>query len=278
MLRMAPELIIGPLLVGAATLAARRWGVRVAGVVSALPAVVGPVLLITATQRGAAFAGQAADGTLLGLVGLSGFVAAYAQIAIRAHWGISLLTGWICAAVISVSLGWLAAGGGVLRGLVAAVLSLLLAHRTMPRAPVDFRPDPPGWNGVIVRMAVTAGLVGLLATVAVLVGPLLGGMLAALPLLASVLAVFTHRRAGAPAAVALLRGMLAGMTGFAGFCAVVGGLIVPMGPAWAFTVAALTAIGLQLLVLAPHEVLLLLRFMSARPGHGPGSAGAGQAG
>src|SRR6185295_3110480 len=39
------ELVVAPALVGAATLAARRWGQRTGGLVSAFPAIVGPVLL-----------------------------------------------------------------------------------------------------------------------------------------------------------------------------------------------------------------------------------------
>jgi hypothetical protein len=91
--------------------------------------------------------------------------------------------------------------------------------------------------------------VATLATTADLFGPLVGGMLAALPVLASVLAVFTHRQYGAVGVVGLLRGMLSGMAGFVGFCAVVATLIVPAGTAAAFAVATGVAIGLQVLAL-----------------------------
>jgi hypothetical protein len=83
-----------------------------------------------------------------------------------------------------------------------------------------------------------------------------GGILAALPALASVLAVFTHRQDGAAAVVALLRGMLSGMAGFVGFCAVIAMLIVPAGTATAFATATLTAIGLQCLLAVERQALL----------------------
>jgi hypothetical protein len=108
-------------------------------------------------------------------------------------------------------------------------------------------------------MAVTGLLVAVLAAVGALVSPLVAGMLAALPVLASLLAVFTHRREGFAALVALLRGMLVGMIGFVGFCAVVAWLIVPAGTAWAFAVASVTAIGLQLLAVLPRPRWALLR-------------------
>jgi hypothetical protein len=246
MVRIFLELIIGPLLVGVSTLVGRRWGARVGGAVSAFPAVVGPVLLITATERGPAFAARAASGTLLGLVALSGFVVTYARTAVRSPPAISLLTGWVCAAVTAGVVGWVGHGAGLPAGLAAACGSLLVAHRAMPRSEVHV---VTGAGGVRARMAATALLVAGLASVAVLVGPLVGGILTALPVLASVLAVFAHRSDGVDAVVALLRGMLLGMIGFVGFCVVVAWLIVAAGTTWAFAAAAVTAVGLQLIVL-----------------------------
>jgi hypothetical protein len=90
-------------------------------------------------------------------------------------------------------------------------------------------------------MALTVLLIVLVTVAAELLGPLTGGVLAALPVLASVLAVFTHRGHGAEATIALLRGMAAGMAGFIGFCAAIALLIVPAGTATAFAAASLTA-------------------------------------
>jgi hypothetical protein len=79
MVDVAATALLAPLLVGAATLAARRWGPRVGGVVSAFPAIVGPVLVIDLLAHDAAFTARAAGGTLLGLVALSAFVAVYGR-------------------------------------------------------------------------------------------------------------------------------------------------------------------------------------------------------
>jgi MFS family permease len=94
-------------------------------------------------------------------------------------------------------------------------------------------------------MAVTAGLVVALAALAGVVGPVVGGVLTALPVLASVLAVFTHRRQGPAAVAALLRGMLAGMAGFALFCAVVALLVDRVGIPAAFAAAVVAALAAQ---------------------------------
>jgi hypothetical protein len=248
-LRLLPELLIGPVLVGASTFAARRWGPHVSGLVSVFPAVVGPVLFITASERGAVSAAEAANGTLLGLVGLSGFVLTYGWVALRAPWTASVLAAWACAAALAVLAGWVAAGTAFPAGLVAAVAALLLARRAMPRRASGLVPGPATRASIPARMAVAAVLVALLSAAAIFGGPLLGGLLAGLPILASVLAAFTHRGDGSEAVIALLRGMLAGMAGFVGFCAVVAWLIVPAGMLAAFAAATAVAFGLQSFVL-----------------------------
>jgi hypothetical protein len=235
--------IVAPVLVGASTLAARRWGPWVGGLVSAFPAIVGPVLLIVALEQGTTSAAQAATGTLLGLVALSGFALAYGRTAPRAGWRACLLAGWAAAAVIALVVG--AAGGGVLAASVAATVSLVVAHRALP--PGAGRPAiaaVPRWD-LPVRMAATVVLVLSLAAAASRLGPVVGGILAALPVLASVLAAFTHVGQGAAALADLLRGMLGGMAGFVVFCALVAVLVDRAGVATAFATAAVAAIAAQ---------------------------------
>ncbi len=244
-------LLAAPLLTAASTLAARRWGPRTGGVVSAFPAIVGPVLFILAVAHGAAFAARAAAGTLLGLVALSAFALAYGRTATRGRrgWRLSLLAGWVAAAVVSGVVGTIAGGAGPLVGVAVAVLSLAAAHRGLPAPahPVPAAVAVERSVGIRARMALTAGLVVTLAVIAGATGPVLGGMLAALPVLASILAVLSHREAGAEATVVLLRGMLAGMAGFVVFCATVA-VLVTHGSAPAFAAATGAAVMVQLWV------------------------------
>jgi hypothetical protein len=240
------ELVVAPALVGAATLAARRWGEGIGGLVSAFPAIVGPVLLIAAHEHGSAFAAKTASGTLLGLVALSGFALAYGRTALRAGWRTSLAAGWATAAAVAVLLG--AVEVGPLAGLAAATLSLLVARNALPRgaaARATTTPTPaPRWD-LTRRMVLTAVLVVSLAAAASRLGPVVGGMLAALPVLASILAVFTHEQHGAEALVFLLRGMLSGMAGFVVFCALVAVLVDRAGVGPTFAAAALAAVCVQ---------------------------------
>jgi hypothetical protein len=238
------QLVVAPGLVAASTLAARRWGPHAGGLVSAFPAIVGPVLLIGAHRHGPAFAAEAATGTLLGLVGLSGFVLAYGRTAPHARWWLSLAAGWAAAAALALVAG--SSGGGLLAGLAAASLSLGIAHRALPRGGSAVHEDVvPRWE-LPLRMAATALLVVSLAAAATRLGPVAGGILAALPVLASVLAVFTHARHGAAVLAELLRGMLSGRAGFVVFCALVAALVDRAGVAPAFAAAAAGAVLTQL--------------------------------
>ena len=242
---LAPTLqfVVAPGLVGASTLAARRWGLRLGGLVSAFPVIVGPLLLIAAHEHGTAFAAKAASGTLLGLVALSGFALAYGRTALHAGWRTSLTAGWVTAAGIAVFLA--AVDTGPLAGLAAATLSLAVAYRSLPSgAAPPAGPSAPPWD-LPLRMALTAALVVSLAAAASRLGPVVGGILAALPVLASVLAVFTHEQQGGGAGCALLRGMLSGMAGFVVFCLLVAVLVDRAGIAATFTAAALAAVAMQ---------------------------------
>jgi hypothetical protein len=237
------------MLVALSTLAARRWGLRTAGIVSAFPAIVGPVLVLVAVEHGPAAAARNAEGTLLGLIGLAAFTAAYGRTALRGGWIKSVLIGWAAAAVTSLAAAMAGARAGAPIGLLAASISLWLAHRSLATAPSDpsampIAPSSGAGTSIPGRMAVTALIVVALTGAVSVLGPLAGGILAALPVLASVLAVLTHRGAGAEAAVAMLRGTLAGMAGFIAFCQIVALLITraPLVPVFAgATLAALLA-------------------------------------
>src|SRR3954451_10258382 len=113
MLNAVIEVVLAPALVGAATLAARRWGEQTGGLVSAFTAIVGPVLLVTALEHGAGFAARAASGTLLGLVALSAFTLAYARAARRLRWPSSLAAGWAAAGAAGLAVSSVTAGPAI---------------------------------------------------------------------------------------------------------------------------------------------------------------------
>ena len=234
---------LGASLVAASTIAAARWGHVSGGVLSAFPLIVGPVLLVAAERHGTGFAAQTAAATLLGLIALSGFALAYARSARRLGWRSSVALAWLAAA----ALGALAARveTGLVGGVVAATGSLAVALWALPAA--RGRPAAvvaPRWE-LPLRMALTAALIVGISAVAGRFGPTVAGALAALPTVASVLAVSTHQQHGSDAVLDLLRGMLGGMAAFVLFCALIGLLVEPAGVATAFVLATAAAVLVQ---------------------------------
>jgi hypothetical protein len=260
--RILIELLVAPALVAISTLVARRCGPRAGGVVSAFPAIVGPVLLILALAHGRTFAARAANGTLLGLVSLAAFALAYGRLAARGRgWPESAAAGWVAAALAALGVGAIAGGTGAPVGLVVSSTALAMAWRALPATALasDSCGGARHRASIALRMGSVALLVALLSAAAGALGAVAGGMLAALPVLACVLAGFTHREHGGAQAIALLRGMLAGMASFVLFCQVIALAIVPYGIAPAFAAASALALAVQAVAVYPgapvHSVL-----------------------
>jgi hypothetical protein len=133
---------------------------------------------------------------------------------------------------------------GLAIAMVAAGASLLVAYRLLPGHRSMPAVATPRWD-LPVRMAMTAVLMVSLTAAASRLGPVVGGLLAALPALASILAVFTHGRQGSAALVELLRGMLRGMAAFVAFCLLVALLVERAGTPAAFSAATFAAVTMQ---------------------------------
>lgn len=239
------KLVLVPALIALVTLAGRRWGPAIAGWLSAFPIVAGPILWFIALEQGAVFAAQAAVGTLSAVLGMLAFGLSYAWAATRFPWMLSLPLAYAGYAFAVVLLEWWnatlpAAAAGVLLG-------LLFAPRFYPRldaaaaAPVK----PP--RDMLLRMILGALLVLAVTYSAAQLGPSLSGILAMFPVMGTVLVLFTHRSAGAAAAVQLLRGMVLGFYAFSTFCAALAWGLATVGIGMAFMWALVAAGLVQLL-------------------------------
>lgn len=272
---MAPLLIklgLAPALIVASGLAARRWGPRTGGIVSAFPAIVGPLLLVTALEHGPRAASQAAVGAVSGLFTLAAFGVAYAGTAPRGGWALSLGAGWLAAALAAGAARLWALPLGALGGTLITCLSLLVGAAILSRLRVSHTEPVSRRPGVAVRALIAGLLLAGLSTAVSRLGPTTGGLLAALPVLASLLAVFTHRAAGAGVAVELLRGTLIGMAGFIAFCELVALMIVPDGAPLTFAAATLTAVLIQAGLSGSRARYAAARNSSGRSGEASASA------
>ena len=239
------KLLLVPALIALVTLAGRRWGPGVAGWLSAFPVVAGPILWFIALKQGADFAATAAVGTLSAVLGMLAFGLSYAWAATRFAWPLSLPLAYVGYAAAVLLLDWWHAS--LLSAAIGVVLGLWLAPQLYPRlaATTTSAATPP--RDMLMRMALGAALVLLVTYFAARMGPTLSGILAMFPVMGTVLVLFTHRSAGAAAAVQLLRGMVLGFYAFSVFCALLAWLLPVAGIGGAFTAALAGAAVVQAL-------------------------------
>jgi hypothetical protein len=244
-LALAPALVVG------SSLAGRRWGHEISGLLVALPLVAGPILLITELEHGAHFAARAASASLLGLVALASFVVVFARVAhvVRARaWPIAVASGWIAFLAVALAFGATTIAAGV--GLALAVGAFALAPLLLPHDPyVADAPIAalPAWD-LPARAAATALLVLGLTGAAAGLGPTLTGVLTPFPVSNTVLAAFLLVLEGPAQLDAFFRGFLRGAYGFCAFCFLVAVLVVPLGVAGAFALALFGALTVQAVV------------------------------
>ena len=254
---LAVKLTLAPTFVVGASLASRRFGPRIGGLIAGLPVVAGPILLVYALAHGRAFAAGAASGTLLGLVSLTAFLVVYSRVAAHAVWSVSLLAGWLTFALGTVifSAFSIPVGGA----LAVAAVGVLVGFAALPHpssAQSTYAP-PPAWD-LPLRALCAAALVLTLAAVAGWLGPQLSGLLAPFPIIATVLAAFTHAQRGVDDVRRMSRGMVTGFCAFALFCFTVSVALRTFDIASAFALATVVALAVQ------AGMLALLRARSPR--------------
>jgi hypothetical protein len=209
---LAIKLLLAPSFVVGASLAARRFGSRVGGLIAGLPVVAGPILLAYAIAHGRDFAAGAAAGTLLGLVSLIGFVVVYARLAGRLSWAASMLSGWLAFA--------------------------------RPSLQAREHAAPPSWD-LPLRAGCALVLVLTLTAVSGWLGPRLSGLLAPFPIIATVMSTFTHAQRGTDELLRMLRGLISGFLAFALFCFTLAVSLRHIDTAPAFALATVLALLVQ---------------------------------
>ncbi len=240
---LALKLVLTPILVGAASLAGRRWGAAVGGWLVGIPFTSAPIAFFLAVDFGQKFAAPAAAGIMDGTASQAAFCLCYAWVAGRRGWVASLLAGTVAfvGATLLLDAVLLPAPASFVVMILVLVVALYLmpAPQTRSGSPVTF----PRWD-IPARMIIATTFVLVLTTAAPLLGPRLAGLLAPFPLYGTVLAAFAHRLQGADQAVGVLRGLLLGLFAFATFFLVLS-LALPSGIAEAFVLAAILGLGVQ---------------------------------
>ena len=230
----------------AASLAGRRWGHAVSGWLVGIPFTSGPITLFLFVDHGAAFAANAALGSLVGVFATAAFAVEFSAIAKRGGRLVpSLLAGAIAFALIGAAAQELSLAPLPLYAICAVVLTV--AIRVVPDPGATESVPLPRWD-LPARMILATVLVIAITSGAGALGPRLSGLLATIPLYASILAGFGFQLVGPAAAIRVWRGLLFGLFGFGAFYLMVALLAGPIG-LWSFAAALAAAIVMQALTL-----------------------------
>lgn len=238
---LALKLLLAPMLVVGSSLAGRRWGPRLGGILVVRPIVAGPILLIVHLEHGSRFAAQAASAATLGIVPLAIFTVVFAYGSRRFGWLLTLAADW--AAVLLVDLGLTQLTPPAWVSLLLALAALHGAGWLLGRldAPMPEARPLPGWD-LPARAVATGGLVVVITTLADVLGPTATGVLAPFPIALSVVCAFAVAQSGHPGVLALLRGIVPGLDGFALFCFLVAVTIDRWGAVVSFGLATAAAV------------------------------------
>ncbi|MBL8201501.1 MAG: hypothetical protein JNK40_11055 [Chromatiales bacterium] len=232
MLILILKLLLVPSLLATVTVIARRWGPNVAGWVGSFPIVAGPVLLVITLEQGAAFGARAAGAAVAGIAPTMFFVVLYAYLSVRFRWWQAVLMGYLGWAVAVALLARAPAGLGVSAAIGCAGLALAMALVRPPPGPP--LPQKPSRLELPARMLVGVLLTFVTSALAAAFGPRLAGYAAIFPLVASIVASFSHALHGRDPAVRFLAGMCRGMWSVAAFALVLALLLPRVGVAPAF--------------------------------------------
>jgi hypothetical protein len=246
---IALKLALTPALIAGATLLGRRFGHAVSGWLVGFPFTSAPVSLFLALEQGHSFAAAAAIGSVAGVLAQASFPLAYV-LARRRGWPVAMVSGTVAFAAVAVALRASDVPIGVL--VVADVAVLVVVLRLMPRFASSERVAVAARRWDLPSRAVVATLLVLgLTAVAPLLGAFTSGVISGFPVYASVLAVFAHRSLGPDAGAEVMRGLVAGLFGFATFFVVVALALLPLGlvPTYALATAGVLAVQSIALVL-----------------------------
>lgn len=264
---LLPRLALVGAAVAGASLAARRGGHRVAGWITGLPVIIGPLMAMLLLDQPALRVAAIAQAALISLPATLLHSVVFAWAAQRVGWRWPACLGAALAAYLVVGAAlhraWalgpdpsaLLSGGSALGCLALLGLPLLpaAARRALPA--LAHHATAQGPVSIPAREVVWRTLAALAVAAAVLLGaPRLpsawSGLLVAVPIAGSVLPCFTLPLHGPAATVHLLRGFLTGMHGFAAFLATLVVALPLLAPALAWSLAVVATVAASSLVKA----------------------------
>lgn len=242
------KLIIVPLFIALVTLAGRKWGTQLAGLLGGLPIVAGPIVVFLALEQGQAFGVVASTSAMASVLALLAFGVAYSWFSLSKTWPMAYvfsLMVWIATAFLLAQLTLTP-----FIALALAIIAIALTSVSLPK--VTFKVNAAtSLNDLPLRLVAGALLTLAVTQSAHLLGGNWSGILAVFPVIGSVLAIFTHRSQGAAAVTQLYRGMVKGLCSLTLFFLILSFAWQGHSFWWPVIIAVLAALSVQLLFRLP---------------------------
>lgn len=206
-----------PLVIGGVTVASKKWGNLVGGMIASLPWIAGPIMLFFTIEQGVDFAVSSVKGIMMGVVGVLAFCFVYIYSAIKYKWYVSLFFAYCGFVTTTVLLKTCENFIDLNTWFTIAVVLSLIGIKVFPRLEMQASSGQTLKYDIYLRMVIITVFVALITYLAQILGPTWSGILTPFPIITAILAAFTHYTQGAYGTSIILRGMLTGFIGFASF-------------------------------------------------------------
>ena len=209
------KVTIIPAVIALVTLAIRKWGNKIGGLIGSMPWTAGPILLFFILEQGKEFGIHSIQGVMTGILALISFCLSYSAFSRKLTWLPTLLLSYVIYTATALIFNYLQLD--LLMSYPLVIGSVLLALRLFPK-PGELPASPRRLPfDIPIRMAVATLFVLVITGLASVLGPNWSGILTPFPIMTSVLAIFSHTLQGSNAAITTLRGLVIGLLGFTTF-------------------------------------------------------------
>jgi uncharacterized membrane protein (GlpM family) len=203
--------VIVPFFILIVTLAGRKWGHKVAGILAGFPIVAGPIVIFLALDQGTVFAQKVALAAINGVFALVIFTTVFCWACTRFHLVPSIFIAtvtWLLGALIIQE-----TSPGLIPAVLISAAALLISNFLLPRAK-ELSPKKTYFNDLTWRMMIGTIFTLAITTLASHLGPVWSGILAVFPAIFLVLTSFVFLVDGPSHVIEMCRGMLAGLGAF----------------------------------------------------------------
>ncbi|MCG8708202.1 hypothetical protein JHU04_001406 [Brenneria sp. 4F2] len=237
--------MVTPVLMLAVSLAVRRWGGFVGGLLSGMPLTSGPVALFLAIEQGPQFATQAASGALSGL---SAVLLTYLFYLIITRWLVvsaACISAVIFFVVISLLLLVSGSPVGAIFISLAAIATIVRITGRLERKVT--KASAPFWD-IPMRMLTSTAMLFAITGSAHILGPHVSGILSPVPVIAWPLTVFAHAQGGRSDMAAVVRGNAVSALGVIVFYVTIRELLLKIGLVATFSLAFAASVVVTMLL------------------------------